>query len=107
MAMEVTGVNQYVNMAPTQPVERVNEVTQTGVAEDRDKVSSARQAPAQSQDRVQLSSQSREVDLASRVNMQQEDFRTEKVEQLQQSIESGTYRVQPEDLAEKMMGEIW
>ncbi len=104
--MEVTGINQYVNMAAIQPPERVNEVTPTSGAEDRDKVSSAKQAPA-TQDRVQFSSESREVDLANRVSMQQEDVRTEKVEELRQSVESGTYNVQPEDLAEKMMGEIW
>lgn len=106
--MEVTGASQqpYVNVA-AQPVERVNEAPQTGGAEEKTRTVAAKQSAPPPQDRVDLSAPAREVDRTKKVVAQQEGFRTEKVEQLKEAVQSGTYQVNPENVAEKMMGEIW
>lgn len=98
--MDVTRVSPHVN----QPVEKVQEVNSPGRNEDR---CAGLQESGASKDRVQLSGQHREVDMAKKVTMQQDEVRLEKVEQLRQAVKSGTYVVEPEKIAEKMLGEIW
>ncbi|MEJ5363744.1 MAG: flagellar biosynthesis anti-sigma factor FlgM [Desulfosoma sp.] len=57
------------------------------------------------EDRVQFSREA--VELArTRVMMDREDIRTEKVEALRQKIHDGTYKVDPQKIAARMLDEI-
>ncbi len=57
------------------------------------------------EDRVQFSREA--LDLArSRVTMDREDIRSEKVEALRQKIQEGTYTVDPQKIAARMLDEI-
>ncbi len=99
--MDVTRVSPYLS---PQPVERTQEMNSPGRSENK---SEGVQETAVPKDRVQLSNHCREVDMAKKVTMQQDEIRMEKVEQLRHAIKSGTYVVEPDKLAEKMLGEIW
>ncbi len=98
--MDVSRIPAYMN----RPVEKAQDVVSPGKTDDK---SIGTRESSASQDRVQLSDRYREVELAKKVTMQQEEIRLEKVEPLRQAIKNGTYVVEPEKLAEKMMGEIW
>lgn len=99
-AMDVSKIPPYV----AQPVEKSQEMNPPDKLEE--KTSGVRETSMR-QDRVQLSDRYHEVNLAKQVTMESEDIRTAKVEELRKQINSGTYVVQPEKLAEKMLGEIW
>lgn len=59
-----------------------------------------RQIPAAGSDSVALSSKAKEMDrLASSV----EDSRAERLDQVRQALESGTYRVSARDIARKLI----
>jgi negative regulator of flagellin synthesis FlgM len=55
-------------------------------------------------DRVSLSNESRELQAAKDAVANVPDVREEKVAALQQAIESGSYEINPGDIAEKMIG---
>ena len=64
----------------------------------------AADSPVQ-QDKVVLSPQAKEIQDAKRKLDEMPDIRTEKVEALQQQIESGTYEVQGDRVAVRMISE--
>ena len=57
-------------------------------------------------DRVDLSRGAREM-AQVKTAMEQNEIRTEKVEQLKRMIDNGTYQVEPEKIAARMMEETW
>lgn len=57
------------------------------------------------EDRVQFSREALEL-ARSRVMMDREDIRSEKVEALRQKIQEGTYSVDPQKIAARMLDEI-
>jgi negative regulator of flagellin synthesis FlgM len=57
-------------------------------------------------DKVSLSEASRDFALAQQAVAAAPDARAEKVAQVKQAIEAGDYRVNPQKVAEKMIGEI-
>jgi negative regulator of flagellin synthesis FlgM len=80
-------------------------VQKTQAADARDgNVNQARKtAPA---DKVNISDRSREIaDLMAAVN-QLPDVREARVQEIKESVEAGTYRVDPRKVAEKMISEI-
>jgi len=62
-------------------------------------------APAAQQDKVVLSPEAREVQEAKRQLEAVPDIRTEKVAELRQRIESGTYQVEGDRVAVRMISE--
>lgn len=67
--------------------------------EDGSKVSGAT-------DKVEISSQSRDLKKIQDVLAMTPDVRTEKVAALKKAIDEGTYQVKAEDIADKMLKEI-
>lgn len=57
------------------------------------------------EEKVSLSAKGRDIQQARKVINSLSDVRTEKVEELRNKIEQGTYHVNGEDIAEKMVGE--
>ena len=64
----------------------------------------AKQAPS-GEERVQLSEKARDIQKVKKVLDSVSDIRVEKVAQLKQSIEDGTYDVTGEEVARKMIRE--
>lgn len=52
---------------------------------------------------VQLSSSSKEARLISEVSSSEPDIREDKVSALKEQVDSGTYQVEPEDVADKLV----
>ena len=55
------------------------------------------------QDTVELSPSSKEAQLINEVNAAEPDIREEKVAALKKQVDSGTYRVDPEAVADKLV----
>ena len=68
----------------------------------------AQEAAQQAQDDVvvKLSEESRELQAAKEAAEQSPDVRQEKVNELRQAVEQGQYTVDPDKVAEKMVGSI-
>lgn len=58
-------------------------------------------------DQVKLSDRYQEVARVRKVMMEREDLRNERVDHLRNMIESGSYVVNPEKIAQKMLEELW
>ena len=57
-------------------------------------------------DKVSLSDASRDLALAQQAVASEPDVRAEKVAQIKQDIEAGQYKVNPEKVADKLIGDI-
>ncbi len=57
-------------------------------------------------DKVEISSQSRDLKKIHDILEQSPDIRSEKVEALKKAVEEGRYRIKAEDIAAKMVKEI-
>lgn len=58
-----------------------------------------------SEDKVELSSQASDLKKLQATAMAQPDVRTEKVEQLRMKVENGTYQLNNEEVAERLIQE--
>ncbi|SMC19418.1 anti-sigma-28 factor, FlgM family [Desulfacinum hydrothermale DSM 13146] len=61
----------------------------------------------QVQDRVELSKEALEMAKTKKVMMEREEIRTERVDQLRQMLQNGSYTVQADKVAAKMLDEIF
>jgi flagellar biosynthesis anti-sigma factor FlgM len=61
---------------------------------------------AASSDRVQLSQDYQDMAQAQKAIAGSSDIRTEKVQQIQNQLNSGTYQIKPDEIAGKMLDEI-
>lgn len=61
---------------------------------------------AASSDRVQLSQDYQDMAQAQKAISGSGDIRTEKVQQIQNQLNSGTYQIKPDEIAGKMLDEI-
>ena len=73
---------------------------------ERNPGASASQNQVSTEDRVDLSAQSKEMNKIHEVLNATPDLRTEKVEALKKQVESGQYEVSSNSLAEKMLKEF-
>ncbi|MFP5213178.1 MAG: flagellar biosynthesis anti-sigma factor FlgM [Acidobacteriota bacterium] len=95
--MEVNKVGTYQTEALQQPREPKRQVGGEGKAP-----SSGASAPP---DKVELSRGYQGMAQVKKVMMDGQDVRSDRVEQLRNMIQNGTYKVQPEAIAEKMVEE--
>jgi len=93
--MEINGTNPLV--VSKNNVQRL-EVSQQS---ERTQKSSGEQSDS---DRLELSAQSREISHLNELIRSTPDIREEKVEQIRRELESGTYNVKAEKIAEKIIG---
>jgi negative regulator of flagellin synthesis FlgM len=92
------------NQGPNQNVQNAHTAQKPPVAEPRDKPVQS-QGPTQA-DRVNISDRSKEIaDIMAAAN-QLPDVRTDKVQQIKQSIEAGTYTVDPSKIAASILKDI-
>lgn len=88
----VAGTTPLQENRPVRPEEQAAQVPKSLEAEE-------------TEDRVQFSREALEL-ARQRVMMDREEIRTEKVEALRQKILDGTYRVDPQKIAARMLDEI-
>jgi len=62
------------------------------------------ESPAPSSDRIELSVQGREIQHLNELIRSTPDIREAKVEQIRNAVESGTYNVKAEKIADKILG---
>jgi negative regulator of flagellin synthesis FlgM len=93
--MEISGTNPLIVL--DKKVQRLDAPQQS----DRALKSGAE--PSDS-DRLELSARSREISHLSELIQSTPDVREEKVEQVRRELESGTYNVKAEKIAEKIIG---
>lgn len=82
------------------------ELQKTDVRPDAGSAAS-KDAAVESADRVELSKGYTEVARMKNNMTETDDVRTEQVEKLRQMIQNGSYVVQPEKIAEKMLESDW
>jgi negative regulator of flagellin synthesis FlgM len=80
----------------------VNQVQQQRQTAD---ATGSKPAALEKEDNVELSQTARELRRSQAALAELPDVRQEKVAQLKHQIESGTYRIEPEKIAEKMLDE--
>jgi negative regulator of flagellin synthesis FlgM len=93
--MEIYGTNPLVvskNNVQRLEISQQSELTQKSSGEQSDS------------DRLELSAQSREISHLNELIRSTPDIREEKVEQIRRELESGTYNVKAEKIAEKIIG---
>lgn len=59
-----------------------------------------------SSDRVELSKDYQDLAQAQKVSMSGSDIRTDKVDQIRDSVNTGNYTINPEGIAGSMLGEV-
>ena len=69
--------------------------------------STKQNSPTESSDRVQFSMGYQEIDKIKKVVMEMADIRTERVDHVRNMIQSGAYKVNPEQVAGKILDEQW
>jgi len=57
-------------------------------------------------DRVEFSREAQEMAQVKKVMMERDELRAERVDHLRQMVENGTYKVEPEKIAARMLDEI-
>ena len=95
--MEINGASPLISSSSTNTMQRVDsaqttERAQTPVGDHLDS------------DRLELSSRSREVTRFKDMVLSAPDIREGKVDQIRKGIESGTYNVKADKIAEKLIG---
>jgi negative regulator of flagellin synthesis FlgM len=98
--MDIKKITTYINQEAPKPQESVHQI------KELEKVAEGKET-AIPRDRVELSGKYQEIAQVKKVMMQREDIRTERVDQLRNMLEKGTYEVKPEKIAEKMLQEMW
>jgi negative regulator of flagellin synthesis FlgM len=64
-------------------------------------------SPTEGSDRVAFSRGYQEIDKIKKVVMEMADIRTERVDHIRSMIQNGTYEVDPRQVADKMLDEVW
>jgi len=97
--MEIRKLNAYVAQAPqkTQESKRVS---------GEDKPPQVQEA-SQEADKVKWSREYQEMAQVKKVMMERDDVRTEQVDRVRNMVNNGSYVVEPEKIAEKMLQELW
>lgn len=98
-SMEVKKVATYISQSLQQP----KEVAQRPNADEKAVSGKDASLPP---DRVELSKGYQEMAQVKKVMMERGDVRMEQVDQIRSMIEKGTYQVDPEKIAEKMLEEL-
>ncbi|HED00358.1 MAG TPA: flagellar biosynthesis anti-sigma factor FlgM [Proteobacteria bacterium] len=99
--MKITDINAKENVA--QYVQN-NQATQGAQQAEREKQAAAEQS--QATDKVELSAASRDIQKIQEVLKNTPDVRAEKVQELKSKIESGQYRVDAREIANKMISDL-
>lgn len=99
--MKITDINAKENVA--QYVQN-NQATQGAQQVEREKQAAAEQS--QATDKVELSAASRDIQKIQEVLKNTPDVRAEKVQELKSKIESGQYRVDAREIANKMISDL-
>ncbi len=100
--MDVKRLSSY--MASTN---QVTEASKVRAEENASRQGAAKPDGIQVTDRVEFSKEAREMAQANKVAMHRDEIRAERVEQLRQMVQNGTYTVDAEKLAAKMLDEIF
>ena len=98
--MKIPDIHQDPNLVPY-----VQQNGKVGAAE-RSSATPAAQNQVPTEDKVDLSSQSKEMNKISEVLAAAPDVRAEKVDALKKQVESGQYQVNSDAVAEKMIKEF-
>ena len=69
------------------------------------KVQAAETEVAKPKDKVEISAEAAAIDAARGIIADMPEIRADKVEELRQKIQDGTYQVDPDDIAAKMLAE--
>jgi len=69
------------------------------------KAKAAETEVVQPKDKVEISAEATAIDAARGIIADMPEVRADKVEELRQKIQDGTYKVDPEDIAAKMLAE--
>jgi negative regulator of flagellin synthesis FlgM len=99
--MKITDINTKENVA--QYVQN-NQAAQGAQQAERKKQAAAEQS--QATDKVELSAASRDIQKIQEVLKNTPDVRAEKVEELKSKIESGQYKVDAREIANKMISDV-
>ncbi|MDI6789973.1 MAG: flagellar biosynthesis anti-sigma factor FlgM [Thermodesulfobacteriota bacterium] len=99
--MKITDINAKENVA--QYVQN-NQAAQETRQVEREKQAAAEQS--QATDKVELSAASRDIQKIQEVLKNTPDVRAEKVQELKSKIESGQYRVDAREIANKMVSNL-
>lgn len=83
---------------------QVNSVSQAYLGKVK-KVKAAETEVVQPKDKVEISAEAAAIDAARGIIADMPEVRADKVEELRQKIQDGTYKVDPEDIAAKMLAE--
>ncbi|NOX21366.1 MAG: flagellar biosynthesis anti-sigma factor FlgM [Nitrospirae bacterium] len=89
------GQDVYLRTEKTQGKDAIEKVQQT------EKLSKAK-----GRDRVELSDKAKEVESIKKAIEALPDVRTERVEAIKKAIETGTYRIEPEKIVNKLFEEL-
>jgi len=101
--MKINGSKPPGSRGPEKPVQNVKKVTATDAAGKS--VPAAPTGPS-SGDTVELSGTSREVAVLVAAINQLPEIREQKVQEVKQAVDNGTYKVDPQKVAEKILKEI-
>lgn len=97
--MKIPDIHQDPNL-----IQHIQQNGKVGPAERNSATPAQNQVPAE--DKVDLSSQSKEMNKISEVLAAAPDVRAEKVDALKKQVESGQYQVNSDAVAEKMIKEF-
>jgi flagellar biosynthesis anti-sigma factor FlgM len=64
-------------------------------------------SPAEASDRVEFSKGYQEIDKIKKVVMEMADIRSERIDHIRNMIRNGTYQVNPDQVAGKILEEQW
>jgi negative regulator of flagellin synthesis FlgM len=92
------------NQGPNRNVQTAQNVQKPPAADAKDKASQSTNAGPS--DRVNISDRSKEIADITAATNQLPDIRTDKVQQIKQSVEAGTYTVDPSKIAASMLKDI-
>lgn len=96
--MDIKKINIYAGQPVQQPQENSHRLrTEQNDAETR---------PA-TLDRVELSGKYKEVNELTKISMQRDEIRTELVERFRSLIQNDQYSIDPEEIADKMLSEVF
>jgi negative regulator of flagellin synthesis FlgM len=100
--MDIKKIATYSDQMPA----RVQE-TDVRPTEQTRTTSAKANSPTEGSDRVAFSRGYQEIDKIKKVVMEMSDIRTERVDQIRNMIQNGTYQVDAQQVAGKMLDEVW
>ena len=98
--MDIKNVATYSSQKPAMVQE-----AELKAAEQTKAPSTKPNAAGEASDRVELSKGYQEIDKIKKVVMEMADVRTERVDQIRNMIQNGTYQVDPKQIAGKILDE--